>query len=223
MTICYSSASRLLNHQLHPSKLCYHTNESIIAFYIINCLFNCSLDSAFESFWHSLDRDFSCQSVIFFDNKTNPKTSTQSLASAYLDPGNIESDLQSGFNARYKLLWVLLWSTVLGLVMQRLAMRIGIVTGLHLAEMCYRQYKKVPRFLLWIMIEIAIIGSDMQEVIGTYVDLSTSLKSFYQVCFQCYRYLLAVFKGSSDLGGNSHHHFGHVHVSLSRQIRFAEA
>jgi natural resistance-associated macrophage protein 2 len=60
-----------------------------------------------------------------------------------------------------------MWSTILGLVMQRLAMRIGIVTGLHLAEMCYRQYKKVPRFILWIMIEIAIIGSDMQEVIGT--------------------------------------------------------
>jgi natural resistance-associated macrophage protein 2 len=78
-----------------------------------------------------------------------------------------------------------MWSTVLGLVMQRLAMRIGenqranksreyqtmtfpgVVTGLHLAEMCHRQYKKVPRIILWIMIEIAIIGSDMQEVIGT--------------------------------------------------------
>lgn len=89
------------------------------------------------------------------------------MSIAYLDPGNIESDLQSGHTAKYQLLWVLLWSTILGLVMQRLAMRIGIVTGLHLAEMCYRQYKKVPRFILWIMIEIAIIGSDMQEVIGT--------------------------------------------------------
>lgn len=86
---------------------------------------------------------------------------------AYLDPGNIESDLQQGFVAKYRLLWVLLWATILGLVMQRLAMRIGIVTGLHLAEMCHRQYKKVPRLILWIMIEIAIIGSDMQEVIGT--------------------------------------------------------
>lgn len=89
------------------------------------------------------------------------------MSIAYLDPGNIESDLQSGFAAKYQLLWVLMWATILGLVMQRLAMRIGIVTGLHLAEMCYRQYKKVPRLILWIMIEIAIIGSDMQEVIGT--------------------------------------------------------
>ncbi|CRL01680.1 CLUMA_CG014899, isoform A [Clunio marinus] len=93
------------------------------------------------------------------------------MSIAYLDPGNIESDLQSGSIAKYRLLWVLLWATILGLVMQRLSMRIGIVTGLHLAEMCYRQYKKVPRLILWIMIEIAIIGSDMQEVIGTAIAI----------------------------------------------------
>nr|CAD7396124.1 unnamed protein product [Timema cristinae] len=65
------------------------------------------------------------------------------------------------------LLWLLLSATILGLVMQRLSARLGVVTGLHLAEMCYRQYPKIPRLLLWIMVEIAIIGSDMQEVIGT--------------------------------------------------------
>ena len=89
------------------------------------------------------------------------------MSIAYLDPGNIESDLQSGANAQYKLLWVLMWATFLGLLMQRLAARLGVVTGQHLAEVCYRRYRKVPRIILWIMIEIAIIGSDMQEVIGT--------------------------------------------------------
>nr|CAD7444530.1 unnamed protein product [Timema bartmani] len=89
------------------------------------------------------------------------------MSIAYLDPGNIESDLQSGTTAMYKLLWLLLSATILGLVMQRLSARLGVVTGLHLAEMCYRQYPKFPRLLLWIMVEIAIIGSDMQEVIGT--------------------------------------------------------
>ncbi|KAG5891790.1 Protein Malvolio [Gonioctena quinquepunctata] len=93
------------------------------------------------------------------------------MSIAYLDPGNIESDLQSGAVAQYKLLWVLLSATLLGLLMQRLSARLGVVTGLHLAEMCYRQYKRMPRLLLWIMIEIAIIGSDMQEVIGTAVAI----------------------------------------------------
>lgn len=93
------------------------------------------------------------------------------MSIAYLDPGNIESDLQSGTQAKYKLLWVLLSATVLGLVMQRLSARLGVVTGLHLAEMCYRQYRMIPRLFLWVMMEIAIIGSDMQEVIGTAIAL----------------------------------------------------
>lgn len=93
------------------------------------------------------------------------------MSIAYLDPGNIQSDLQTGVVADYKLLWVLLYSTVLGLLMQILSARIGVVTGNHLAEMCYRRYPKLPRLLLWIMTEVAIIGSDMQEVIGTAVAI----------------------------------------------------
>lgn len=89
------------------------------------------------------------------------------MSIAYLDPGNIESDLQSGAVARFKLLWVLMCSTFMGLLMQRLSLRLGTVTGMHLAEVCYEKYPKIPRIILWIMVEIAIIGSDMQEVIGT--------------------------------------------------------
>lgn len=99
------------------------------------------------------------------------------MSIAYLDPGNIESDLQSGAVASYHLLWVLMWATVLGLLMQRLAARLGVVTGLHLAEVCQRRFPPVPRYLLWIMVEIAIVGSDMQEVIGTAI-------AFYLLSFK---------------------------------------
>ena len=66
-----------------------------------------------------------------------------------------------------QLLWVLMWATMLGLLVQRLALRLGVVTGKHLAELCHQHYPRLPRIILWIMVEIAIIGSDMQEVIGT--------------------------------------------------------
>ncbi|KAL1020855.1 hypothetical protein UPYG_G00005610 [Umbra pygmaea] len=88
------------------------------------------------------------------------------MSIAYLDPGNIESDLQSGAKAGFKLLWVLLGATIIGLLLQRLAARLGVVTGMHLAEVCHQQYPTVPRVVLWVMVELAIIGSDMQEVIG---------------------------------------------------------
>ncbi|KAM7422337.1 hypothetical protein PAMA_010413 [Pampus argenteus] len=94
------------------------------------------------------------------------------MSIAYLDPGNIESDLQSGAKAGFKLLWVLLGATIIGLLLQRLAARLGVVTGMHLAEVCNRQYPTVPRIILWMMVELAIIGSDMQEVIGCAIALN---------------------------------------------------
>ncbi|XP_056408117.1 natural resistance-associated macrophage protein 1-like isoform X2 [Hyla sarda] len=86
------------------------------------------------------------------------------MSIAYLDPGNVESDLQCGAIAGFKLLWVLLGATFLGLVCQRLAIRLGVVTGKDLAQ--------APRWILWVLVEIAIIGSDMQEVIGTAIAFS---------------------------------------------------
>jgi NRAMP (natural resistance-associated macrophage protein)-like metal ion transporter len=46
-----------------------------------------------------------------------------------------------------------------------------VVTGLHLAEMCYRQYLKFPRMVLWIMVEISEIASEIKEVIGTSIAI----------------------------------------------------
>uniref|UniRef100_A0A1I8ASS2 Protein Malvolio n=1 Tax=Steinernema glaseri TaxID=37863 RepID=A0A1I8ASS2_9BILA len=93
------------------------------------------------------------------------------MSIAYLDPGNIESDLQSGAVSKYKLLWVLLAAHILGMLLQRLSARLGVVTGKHMAEIAFDYYAKAPRWVLWIMVEIAIIGSDMQEVIGTAIAL----------------------------------------------------
>ncbi|VIO86476.1 Uncharacterized protein BM_BM13827 [Brugia malayi] len=93
------------------------------------------------------------------------------MSIAYLDPGNIESDLQSGSQAEYRLLWVLLSAHIIGLFLQRLSARLGVVSGRHMAEVAYEYYPRTPRLLLWVMIEIAIIGSDMQEVIGTSIAI----------------------------------------------------
>jgi natural resistance-associated macrophage protein 2 len=93
------------------------------------------------------------------------------MSVAYVDPGNLESDLQTGFQAGYTLGWIVLWSTVLGFTVQLLAMRVGVVTSKHLAEHCRAVYPLVPRTILWLMMEIAIIGSDIQEVIGSAIAI----------------------------------------------------
>lgn len=89
------------------------------------------------------------------------------MSIAYLDPGNLESDLQAGATTGYELLWVLLWSTILGLLLQILAARLGVVTGKHLAQVCRENYTSGVSNMLWVMAEIAIIAGDIQQVIGS--------------------------------------------------------
>ncbi|PIC18841.1 hypothetical protein B9Z55_024592 [Caenorhabditis nigoni] len=85
------------------------------------------------------------------------------MSIAYLDPGNIESDLQAGAQAEYRLLWVLLVSHIIGMLLQRMSARLGVIA--------HDYYPLIPRIVLWLMIEIAIVCSDMQEVIGTAIAI----------------------------------------------------
>ncbi|CAE7548921.1 nramp1 [Symbiodinium natans] len=93
------------------------------------------------------------------------------MSLAYLDPGNLESDLQSGAFTGHSLLWVLLLCTVAGLILQILAARLAVVTGRDLAQTCRLGYPLPLSRLLWVMTELAIIGADIQEVVGTGIAL----------------------------------------------------
>lgn len=94
------------------------------------------------------------------------------MSIAYLDPGNLESQLQAGANSGYTLIWVLMWVIIMGYLMQMLAVKLGVATGLNLAQQCRKVYPVFPRYILWIMMEIAIIGSDIQEVVGSAIAVS---------------------------------------------------
>ncbi|KAE8715725.1 Metal transporter Nramp2 [Hibiscus syriacus] len=58
------------------------------------------------------------------------------MSIAFLDPGNLEGDLQAGAIAGYSLLWLLMWATAIGLLVQLLSARLGVATRRHLAELC---------------------------------------------------------------------------------------
>ncbi|XP_072971714.1 metal transporter Nramp2-like [Typha angustifolia] len=90
---------------------------------------------------------------------------------AFLDPGNLEGDLQAGAIAGYSLLWLLLWATIMGLLVQVLSARLGVATGRHLAELCREEYPGWARVALWVMAELALIGADIQEVIGSAIAI----------------------------------------------------
>ncbi|XWS23706.1 hypothetical protein CRYUN_Cryun28dG0038100 [Craigia yunnanensis] len=86
---------------------------------------------------------------------------------AYLDPGNLETDLQAGANHGYELLWVVLIGLVFALIIQSLSANLGVSTGKHLSELCKTEYPKLVNYCLWLLAEIAVIAADIPEVIGT--------------------------------------------------------
>ncbi|XP_041000665.1 metal transporter Nramp3-like [Juglans microcarpa x Juglans regia] len=94
------------------------------------------------------------------------------MSIAFLDPGNLEGDLQAGAIAGYSLLWLLMWATAMGLLVQLLSARLGVATGRHLAELCRDEYPTWARMVLWVMTELALIGADIQEVIGSAIAIN---------------------------------------------------
>jgi len=88
---------------------------------------------------------------------------------AFLDPGNLEADLQQGAYCGMSLLWVLLLSHVAGFFIQLLSARLGNVTGKNLAQVCRDSMPWPMAMLVYMMTEVAIIGADIQEVLGTAV------------------------------------------------------
>ncbi|GFP99521.1 metal transporter nramp3 [Phtheirospermum japonicum] len=118
------------------------------------------------------------------------------MSIAFLDPGNLEGDLQSGAIAGYSLLWLLLWATVMGLLVQLLSARLGVATGRHLAELCREEYPNWARLLLWVMAELALIGADIQEVIGSAIAIKILSRGFLPLwagviitAFDCFIFL----------------------------------
>eukprot|EP00966_Prymnesium_polylepis_P312556 7222736-Prymnesium_polylepis.1 len=93
------------------------------------------------------------------------------MSLAYLDPGNLESDLQEGAYTGYRIVWVLWWATVMGLILQEMSARIGIVTGRDLAQTVRAGYPRWLNYVIYVNMEIAVIAADIQEVVGTGVAI----------------------------------------------------
>ncbi len=94
------------------------------------------------------------------------------IAVGYMDPGNWATDLAGGARFGYTLLSVIMISNLMAILLQSLALRLGIVTGRDLAQACRDHYSPKVSFLLWILCEVAIIACDLAEVIGSAIALN---------------------------------------------------
>jgi len=90
----------------------------------------------------------------------------------YMDPGNWGTDLQSGAQFKYDLLWVVGLASLMAIFMQVIAARLGVVTGKDLAQCCRDWYPRWTRWPNWLMSEVAIGACDLAEVLGSAVALN---------------------------------------------------
>ena len=89
----------------------------------------------------------------------------------YMDPGNWATSLAGGSQFGYTLLSVILLSNLMAIVLQALAARLGIASGLDLAQACRAHYPRPVNLVLFGACEVAIIACDLAEVIGTAIAL----------------------------------------------------
>ncbi len=89
----------------------------------------------------------------------------------YMDPGNWATSIAGGSRFGYTLLAAVLVSSLMAIVLQALCARFAIATGRDLAQACRDEYSRPTSFVLWVLAELAIIATDLAEVIGTAIGL----------------------------------------------------
>jgi len=94
------------------------------------------------------------------------------VAVGYMDPGNWATSLAGGSKFGYALLTVALLSNLMAIVLQSLCARLAIASGRDLAQACRDAFPKWVSIPLWAFAEIAIIATDIAEVIGTAIGLN---------------------------------------------------
>jgi manganese transport protein len=94
------------------------------------------------------------------------------VAVGYMDPGNWATSLAGGSKFGYALLSIALLSNIMAILLQALCARLGIASGRDLAQACRDAFPRAVAWPLWALAELAIVSTDLAEVIGTAIGLS---------------------------------------------------
>lgn len=91
---------------------------------------------------------------------------------AYIDPGNFATNIAGGAQFGYALLWVVLLANLMAALIQSLSAKLGIATGMNLAEMCRSRFPTWVCYVLWITQEGAAMATDLAEFLGAAIGIN---------------------------------------------------
>ena len=91
---------------------------------------------------------------------------------AYLDPGNVASNISAGAKFGFLLLWVVVLGNLIAWLVQYLSAKLGIVTGKSLPQLIgERITNKWGRRAFWVQAELVAMATDLAEVLGGAIAL----------------------------------------------------
>lgn len=92
-------------------------------------------------------------------------------AIAYVDPGNVAANVSAGARYGYLLIWVIVGANAMAALVQFLAAKLGLVTGLSLPEAVRERASRPVRLAYWAQAEIVAMATDLAEVVGGAIAL----------------------------------------------------
>ncbi len=93
-------------------------------------------------------------------------------AVAYVDPGNVATNVTAGARFGYTLVWVVVMANAMAVLVQYLSAKLGMVTGASLATHVGRRLRRGPRLAYWLQAEAVAIATDLAEVVGGAIALN---------------------------------------------------
>ncbi len=94
---------------------------------------------------------------------------------AYVDPGNFATNIQGGARFGYTLLWVIIASNLMAMLVQTLSAKLGIATGMNLAEHFRAHFPHRVVISMWVLMEIVAMATDLAEFLGAAVGFNLLL------------------------------------------------
>ncbi len=91
---------------------------------------------------------------------------------AYVDPGNVASNISAGARYGYLLVWVIVVANLMAVLVQYLSAKLGLVSGMSLPEALRGRLSRPARLAYWAQAEIVAIATDLAEVVGGAIALN---------------------------------------------------
>jgi manganese transport protein len=91
---------------------------------------------------------------------------------AYIDPGNFATNISSGAQFGYNLLWVVIYANLMAMLIQTLSAKLGIATGCNLPELMRAHFPPWLVWPLWVVAEIMAMATDLAEFTGAAIGFN---------------------------------------------------